>query len=153
MVQFGYPAVTNVFAVNQIIRLYNGVFAITNIFFPVPWHFVVAGCHCTTKNETITLLLNIFMSHKKNTGQCLVLLVEVTHMQRKSNMADNTDSGKNVFPNSIIQTSFYQAYEIHEGIGDLFLSLQNWQYTRSNILVHVNFSLLTCRIIYITTNL
>ena len=32
LVQLGYPAITNIFAVNQIIR-YNGVFAITNIFF------------------------------------------------------------------------------------------------------------------------
>ena len=32
LVQLGYPAITNFFAVNQIIR-YNGVFAITNIFF------------------------------------------------------------------------------------------------------------------------
>ena len=28
LVQFGYPAITNIFAVNQMIR-YNGVFAIT----------------------------------------------------------------------------------------------------------------------------
>ena len=32
LVQLGYPAITNIFVVNQIIR-YNGVFAITNIFF------------------------------------------------------------------------------------------------------------------------
>ena len=45
-VQLGYPAITNIFVVNQIIR-YNGVFAITKIFFSVPWHFVIAGFHCT----------------------------------------------------------------------------------------------------------
>ena len=32
LVQLGYPAITSIFVVNQIIR-YNGVFAITNIFF------------------------------------------------------------------------------------------------------------------------
>ena len=31
-VQLGYPAITNIFVVNQIIR-YNEVFDITNIFF------------------------------------------------------------------------------------------------------------------------
>ena len=32
LVQLGYPAITNIFVVNKIIR-YNGAFAITNIFF------------------------------------------------------------------------------------------------------------------------
>ena len=44
LVQLGYPAITKIFAVNQIIR-YNGVFVIMNIF-SVPWHFVIAGFHC-----------------------------------------------------------------------------------------------------------
>ena len=49
LVQLGYS--TNIFAVNQIIR-YNGVFAVTKsprsrTLFSVPWHFVIAGFHCT----------------------------------------------------------------------------------------------------------
>ena len=55
LVQLGYPAVTNTFVVNQIIR-YSGVFAITNRrprynehFFSVTCDFVIAGCHCSTR--------------------------------------------------------------------------------------------------------
>ena len=55
LVQLGYPAITNIFAVNQIIRD-NLVFAITKTplkrtFFSVPWHLVVAGFHCSSENE------------------------------------------------------------------------------------------------------
>ena len=45
LVQVGYPAITNIFAVNQIIR-FNEDPAIANNFL-VPWHFVIAGFHCT----------------------------------------------------------------------------------------------------------
>ena len=45
LVILNYPAITNIFAVNQII-LYYGVFAITKTPFSVPWHFVIVGCHC-----------------------------------------------------------------------------------------------------------
>ena len=63
----------NMFAVNKIIR-YNGVFAITktpnnnndtNIFFSVPWHFVIAGCHCTNMLSLIwnyvKTIINVFL--------------------------------------------------------------------------------------------
>ena len=52
--------------------------------------------HCLLKTKQL-LYSNIFMSRKENPGQCLVGVMEVTHLQGKSNMADNTDWGKKKF--------------------------------------------------------
>ena len=67
LVIVNYPAITNIFAINQIIR-YNGVLAITKTplqrtFFSVPWHLVIAGCHCKLFFYTSLEIIPILFTH------------------------------------------------------------------------------------------